>query len=153
MKPGFPRWQAGSARTVAVGLLACACVLSAAAQQQPRKPPPPGARPHWRGDIQRFHEHDWQLWRGGHWRHGSHTGRAGWWWVVGGTWYFYPTPVYPYPNPWEPPLVEYVAPPAGSPPPPPPAQYWYYCESAKSYYPYVPTCPGGWKQVPATPPK
>lgn len=152
MKPRFPNRRARSA--VALGVLACASVVvtAALAQPQPRKPPPHAARPHWGGDIQRFHEHDWQLWRGGRWQHGSHAGRLGWWWVVGGVWYFYPAPVYPYPNPWEPPPVEYVTPPAGS-VPPPPTQYWYYCENAKGYYPYVPTCPGGWKQVPATPPR
>ena len=29
---------------------------------------------------------------------------------------------------------------------------WYYCDSAKSYYPYVSQCAEGWKSVPATPP-
>jgi hypothetical protein len=28
-------------------------------------------------------------WRDGHWR----KGRIGWWWVVGGIWYFYPEPI------------------------------------------------------------
>jgi hypothetical protein len=32
------------------------------------------------------------------------------------------------------------------------AQYWYFCTGANAYYPYVATCPGGWKMVPATPP-
>jgi hypothetical protein len=130
-------------------------LCAAAAQAQHR--PPPGARAHpprpdWRGDIHRFHEHDWQVWRGGRWIHGPHGGRTAWWWVVGGVWYFYPSPVYPYPNPWEPPPAELVTPRAGVVPLPPPTQYWYFCESANAYYPYVPTCPGGWKQVPATPP-
>lgn len=35
---------------------------------------------------------------------------------------------------------------------PAPAQYWYYCAPAHAYYPYVPSCPGGWQAVPATPP-
>lgn len=112
----------------------------------------PGPGPGWHGDIGRFHEHDWGVWRGGHWAHGIHGGRPGWWWVVGGAWYFYPWPVYPYPNPWEPPPVAYVTPPAGTAPPVPPTQYWYYCAAAKTYYPYISTCPGGWTQVPAVPP-
>ncbi|HET7765229.1 MAG TPA: DUF6515 family protein [Burkholderiales bacterium] len=29
---------------------------------------------------------------------------------------------------------------------------WYYCESSKTYYPYVSECKEGWKEVPATPP-
>jgi len=29
---------------------------------------------------------------------------------------------------------------------------WYYCESARSYYPYVATCNEGWRPVPASPP-
>src|SRR5215470_9380492 len=103
------------------------------------------AAPHpdpWHGDIHHFHEHDWDVWRGGHWFHGTHGGRIGWWWIAGGTYYFYPAPVYPYPSPWEPPAVELVTPPVASAPPPSPTQYWYYCGPARSYYPYVPTCPG-----------
>ena len=29
-------------------------------------------------------------WEGGRWRHEMHNGRLGWWWDVGGVWYFYP---------------------------------------------------------------
>jgi hypothetical protein len=29
---------------------------------------------------------------------------------------------------------------------------WYYCESSKSYYPYVSSCSEGWRSVPASPP-
>jgi hypothetical protein len=25
--------------------------------------------------------------------------------------------------------------------------YWYYCASARTYYPYISTCPEGWMQV------
>ncbi|MDA8109065.1 MAG: hypothetical protein M0015_10605 [Betaproteobacteria bacterium] len=35
----------------------------------------------------------------------------------------------------------------------PAAQTWYYCEQARGCYPYVRECPGGWKPVPATPPR
>jgi hypothetical protein len=107
--------------------------------------------PGWRGDIARFHEHDWGIWRGGHWLHQVHGGRTGWWWVVGDAWYFYPSPVYPYPSPWEPPPAAIVSPPVGAAPPTPPTPYWYLCEASKTYYPYTATCPGGWKQVPAVP--
>ncbi|MGY4236536.1 hypothetical protein ACVIIW_005483 [Bradyrhizobium sp. USDA 4449] len=42
--------------------------------------------------------HDWGghsyrgnlAWDGGRWRHEVHNGRAGWWWDVGGVWYYYP---------------------------------------------------------------
>lgn len=118
---------------------------------------------HWEGrEIHRFHEHDVQIWRGGHWHHGRHAGRLGWWWIAAGVWYFYPAPVYPYPDPYVPPVVVsppvIVAPqttvPAPAPAPAqPPAQYWYYCDSAKGYYPYVPNCPEPWRQVPAQPPQ
>ena len=30
---------------------------------------------------------------------------------------------------------------------------WYYCESSKTYYPYVSECKEGWRAVPATPPQ
>ena len=32
-------------------------------------------------------------WEGGRWRHENHNGRYGWWWDVGGVWYFYPQPM------------------------------------------------------------
>jgi hypothetical protein len=103
------------------------------------------------GDIARFHEHDWDLWRGGRWYHSTHGGRFGWWWVAGGLWYFYPAPVYPYPNPYEPPVAVVVPQAPAAAPPPPQPQNWYYCESSRGYYPYVPSCAEGWRAVPATP--
>lgn len=138
------------------GATICAADL-ALAQRHDRAPGGAGRdrAPQWHGHIERFHEHDWGVWRGGRWVHGPHNGRPGWWWVVGtgaaAYWYLYPTPVYPYPSPWEPPAVAIVTPPGVGMAPPPPTQYWYYCEASGSYYPYVATCPGGWKQVPATP--
>jgi hypothetical protein len=76
-------------------------------------------------------------WEGGRWRHEVHNGRDGWWWDVGGVWYYYPTPVEGPPTyvsedfaddvvyaqapspyyPPPPPGPYYAAPP---PPPPPP---------------------------------
>ena len=32
-------------------------------------------------------------WEGGRWRHEMHNGRFGYWWDVGGVWYFYPQPM------------------------------------------------------------
>lgn len=101
------------------------------------------------GDIRHFDRHDFAVWRSGGWRHVRHGGRLGWWWVVAGAWYFYPEPVYPYPDPYIPPVV--VTEPAPQ-PEPPQAQFWYFCAAANAYYPYVSSCPGGWKTVPATPP-
>lgn len=49
----------------------------------------------------------------------------------------------------QPPVVVQPAPPL--PPGPPPQSYWYYCQNPAGYYPYVATCPGGWRQVPAQP--
>ena len=95
---------------------------------------------HWRDrDIQRFHERDLQVWRGGQWFHGRHEERLGWWWVVGGVWYFYPEPVYPYPDPYRPPVA--MA-------PIPPGTVYYYCPSPPGYYPYLPACPSGWQVIP-----
>jgi hypothetical protein len=46
------------------------------------------------------------------------------------------------------------APPAQTSAPQPSASAtWYYCESSKTYYPYVSQCPEGWRAVPATPPQ
>lgn len=107
----------------------------------------------WHGDG-----HDWNRWRSGYWNHGWHDGRLGWWWVVGGLWAFYPAPVYPYPSPpvvvvqepSPPPVVVQPNPPASV--APGGTQYWYHCQSPKGYYPYVTSCPGGWRPVDATPP-
>jgi len=33
------------------------------------------------------------------------------------------------------------------------AGVWYYCESSRTYYPYVSECREGWREVPATPPQ
>jgi hypothetical protein len=131
-------------RCIAVCLMLLLGVMAAAQAQHRQGHPHPGA-PAWRGDIRHFHDHDWGVWRDGRWFHGRHGGHLGWWWVIGSSWYFYPAPVYPYPDPYLPPAA--IAPPAE----PPPAQYWYYCESARAYYPYVPSCVGGWTRVPATP--
>jgi hypothetical protein len=76
-----------------------------------------------RGDITRFHEVV-----APHWVHGEHLRRTGWWWVVDGEWYFYPAPLYPYPDPYVPPGVIALAP-LPSPVPTSPA-YWYYCRPA-----------------------
>lgn len=110
------------------------------------------------GEFRHFNDHELMVWRGGHWFHGHHEGRRGWWWVAGGIWYFYDAPVYPYPDPYVPPVVVapqapvVVAPPAPqAAPPQPAAQYWYYCDASKEYYPYVTSCATAWRQVPATP--
>lgn len=93
----------------------------------------------YRGDIHRFVDMDARVWHGGRWRHEHHGGRLGWWWVVGGLWYFYPQPVYPYPDPYVPGDIGYDSAEPGS--------YWYYCQSAGQYYPYVTYCPEGWQAV------
>jgi hypothetical protein len=81
-------------------------------------------------------------WEGGRWHHEMHNGRDGWWWDVGGAWYFYPQPMEGPPayvsdvefvddaaGPDGPPVeAGYAAPPPGyypppgayAPPPPPP---------------------------------
>ncbi len=72
-------------------------------------------------------------WEGGRWRHEVHNGRDGWWWDVGGVWYYYPQPIDGPPAyisedyaddvvyADEPPVAAaaYPPPPPGAPPPPP----------------------------------
>jgi len=102
-------------------------------------------------DLGSYHGHDFghftaderDHWQHGEWRHSWHNGHYGWWWFVGGDWFFYPGPIYPYP--------EYVGPDYwydyedeyG-----PPSYYWYYCEDPAGYYPYVQQCNGPWQPVP-----
>ena len=89
---------------------------------------------------------------GGHWSYGHHEGSLGWWWVVPAA-ILYSSVAYPPPVTvinQQPPVI--VAPQASA-PAQPPAQFWYYCDSAKGYYPYVPSCPEAWKPVPVQPPQ
>jgi len=124
-------------------------------------------------DVRRFDAIELGHWRGGEWRNSCFGGRCGWWWFAGGQWYFYERPVYPYPlvvsevtfvEPVPAPVYVapappvYVAPPPPPPPPvrpapaplPPPPQMYYYCDNPPGYYPTVPSCPTGFRQVPAT---
>jgi hypothetical protein len=74
-----------------------------------------------------------QAWEGGRWRHEAHNGRYGWWWDVGGVWYFYPQqmegpPAYvsdvevveDFDGPGGPPVAAGYPPPVAYAPPPPP---------------------------------
>jgi hypothetical protein len=91
----------------------------------------------------------------GRWEHGWHGGRMGWWWVDAGLWSWYASPWgYPYyAYPGYPYAAPYYAPPAAAAPGnlPPQAPTWYYCDAARGYYPYVSSCPGPWRAVPAGP--
>jgi hypothetical protein len=72
-------------------------------------------------------------WQGGRWHHEVHNGRDGWWWDVGGVWYYYPQPMDGPPSYvsedyaddvayGDAPEAAYAPPPgAYEPPPPPPA--------------------------------
>lgn len=110
-------------------------------------------------------------WGQGRWVHDRHNGALGWWWVVGGMWYFYPHPVavpqttvivqQPAPQPIivSPPgqqIVVQAPAPVAPPPLPPvavtqaPAQVtpvMYYCKATGTYYPETMTCPNGWSTV------
>jgi hypothetical protein len=134
-------------RIVLAAVLAAGVCAQAMAQERGRE-----ERRDWRDrDIHRFNDHDFERWRGGRWVHGPHGGRQGWWWVIGPTWYFYPQPVYPYPDPYLPPVIAGPPPPpvaVAPPPPPPPPQMYYYCDRPAGYYPYVPAC-RRWRAVPA----
>jgi hypothetical protein len=117
-----------------------------------------------RGDIARFAPHELRAWRGGQWRQTWHDGRYGWWWVVDGGSYCYPSPVYPYTDyvteeyyedadaaPYE--AYSPYPPPSYSPyrPYPPYAPTAsYYCDYPPGYYPDVPSCYSAWR--PARPP-
>lgn len=86
---------------------------------------------------------DRDAWHGGGWRHESHNGHLGWWWVVGDLWYFYPAPIFPYPTYVGPDYYYdyydyYDA----------PRNYLYYCEDPAGYYPDVQQCNVDWEPVP-----
>lgn len=90
---------------------------------------------------------------GGHHIRGSHAG-FGVIAVSSAVWYYSPPYYYPpYYGPW--PAVAPSSPPVyieqgQAEPTPAPEEsqaYWYYCPDAKSYYPYVKQCPGGWQRA------
>ncbi|MBV8801115.1 MAG: hypothetical protein JO208_15080 [Alphaproteobacteria bacterium] len=95
----------------------------------------------WR--VSRFTPRERALWTHGHWWHGRHHGRFGWWWWVDGSWFFYETPLYPYPDYVSETYYEEPAQDSGD--------YWYYCRDPEGYYPYVRQCDGSWEPVPAQP--
>lgn len=82
-------------------------------------------------------------WGGGH----HHRDRFGMWWGMG------PFGFYPYPYSSTPNIVVVPQTTQVTSLTPPTIHFWYYCAAAEEYYPHVPTCPGGWKAVPAVPPK
>ncbi|AHI67833.1 hypothetical protein NX868_24320 [Burkholderia thailandensis] len=100
-------------------------------------------------DFGHFAPHDNLRWRGGHWSHGWHGGRYAWWWIVGGVWYIYPEPIYPYPTYVPPAVVEQAPPPV--PRGLPPARAWYYCADPQGYFPYVASCNVPWQAIPIQP--
>ena len=96
----------------------------------------------------------------GHHHHGHHHGTT---FVVGfgfaypWSWYGYYPPPYYYPGYYYPQPVAYPAEPVtyveqSAPAQTEPAGWWYYCETSRTYYPYVRECPNGWQRVPALPP-
>ena len=101
-------------------------------------------------------------WRGGRFHGGFHRGfhhgfphahtRFFFGVGIGPFWpYAYAYPyrfAYAYPYAY-PPVV--VAPPAYI-PPATPGPYWWYCDNPAGYYPYVRSCPSGWRPVAPTPP-
>ena len=68
-----------------------------------------------------------RAWDGGRWRHEVRNGRSGWWWDVGGVWYYYPQrmagpPAYISEDYIDDVPVAYAPPPVAYAPPPPPPQ-------------------------------
>lgn len=47
----------------------------------------------------------WDHWHHGYWHYATYGGRLGWWWIVDGYWYLYPTRVMPYPDYYTTPAV------------------------------------------------
>jgi hypothetical protein len=102
-------------------------------------PPPPGRMGHFApGPVGHFGAHDMATWRGGYWWHGWRGGRVGWWWFAGGAWYWYSTPLYPFPDY----VPDYWI--GGY----PPGAVWWFCDDPPGYYPYVQGC---WRWRPVTP--
>ena len=103
-------------------------------QKQVGRPPGPPGGPGFRGADARFahgeirhrdfggHAYRGRLaWDAGRWHHEVHNGRDGWWWDVGGVWYYYPERMEGPPAYISEDFVDDV--PVAYAPPPPPAAY------------------------------
>ena len=92
-------------------------------------------------------------WVHGRWKRGWHGGRYGWWWRTQHRWYFYLTPVSPYPPYYgSGPMPIGALPPGGlvpvpPPVPQPPSLSSWYCVSPPGFYPFVTSCSGGWLET------
>jgi hypothetical protein len=94
-----------------------------AVQPAPQRTTPAAVRSHnFRGHVY----HGQLAWKDGRWRHEKRKGRFGWWWDVGGIWYFYPEPIEGPPDYVS--DIEVADEAAAAPPPPPeePRQTFYY---------------------------
>jgi hypothetical protein len=106
-------------------------------------------------DVRYFNEHEWGRWRGGYWHRDYYDGRFGWWFDVGGVYYPYEAPIWPYPLYVAPLIVAETA--YAAPPPPPipiaplPAlpHVAYHCASPAGFYPEVAACDAGWMTIAA----
>lgn len=92
-------------------------------------------------------------WGRGHWHGGVFIGVGPYWGPYPYYWYPPPPPYYYSPPPVvvEQPPVYVEREPAPPPAPQAATAYWYYCQSAKGYYPTVPSCPEEWVKVPERP--
>ena len=97
----------------------------------------------------------------GHHHHGHHHSTTfvgvGFGFAYPWSWYGYYPPPYYYPGYYYPQPVAYPAEPVryveqSAPAQTEPAGWWYYCETSRTYYPYVKECSNGWQRVPALPP-
>ena len=130
-------------RIIGIALAALLAVPATAQQHSQRGGTPPGSgHRDVRGGLglppsnlhHGFAPVDRGHWRSGRWYHGLHDGQTGWWWTVGPSWFFYNSPVYPYPDLDNPPGAE--------------SGWWYWCPARQEYYPYVTYCPSRWRRVP-----
>jgi|SRR5690242_14415565 hypothetical protein len=127
---GAPGAKAPAARTVApraAGGPAAAAAHVGGPGANPRMHGGPGPMParSFAGHAYRGH----MAWEGGRWRHEVHNGRPGWWWDVGGVWYWYPERLDGPPGyvseefaddiAYDAPAAAYASPPGAYAPPPP----------------------------------
>jgi hypothetical protein len=103
-------------------------------------------------DVRHFHEPEWAEWRSGHWHHDVYDGRLGWYYEVGGVWYPYAAPVFPYPTTVAPLIYDEIPPeealPAAAPLPPLP-HVAYHCGNPAGFYPTLTTCDTEWVAITA----
>jgi hypothetical protein len=85
-------------------------------------------------------------WQNGEWVRTWRDGHLAWWWAVGGSWYWYAAPSYPYPSAVAPVSMRGLTPPAVA-EEQSAGPSWIYCDKPAREAEAPASCNGNWHRV------